>query len=200
MKFHKGFLSISSYWGRGEIGRRFAFDVGRDPGQIAGFYANLCSVVLDFVARHKVGGTHLNYFVFKQSPLLPPSAYSPADLAFIVPRVLELTYTSHSMAPFARDLGYGGPPFVWNEDRRALLRADLDAWYARAYRLTRNDLRYILDPADVRGPDYPSETFRVLKTNEIRRFGEYRTAKLVLQAWDRMEIGEGSGRLCSAHG
>ena len=56
-----------------------------------------------------------------------------------------------------------------------MLRAELDAFYARAYGLTRDELRYILDPADVRGPDYPSETFRVLKTNEIARYGEYRT-------------------------
>jgi len=42
----------------------------------------------------------------------------------------------------------------------------------------------------VKGPDYPSETFRVLKQNEIRRFGEYRTARLVLAAWDAMERGE----------
>jgi hypothetical protein len=91
------------------------------------------------------------------------------------------------MAPFARDLGYDGPPFVWNEDRRALLRAELDAWYARAYGLTRDELRYILDPADVMGPDYPSETFRVLKNNEQARYGEYRTARLVLAAWDAQE-------------
>ena len=94
------------------------------------------------------------------------------------------------MAPFARDLGYSGPPFAWDEDRRALLRAELDAFYAKKYALTRDELRYILDPADVMGPDYPSETFRVLKTNEIKRHGEYRTARLVLDAWDRMERGE----------
>ena len=91
------------------------------------------------------------------------------------------------MAPFARDLGYDGPPFAWDEDRRAHLRAELDAFYARAYGLTRDELRYILDPADVKGPDYPSETFRVLKANDIRRFGDYRTARLVLAAWDRFE-------------
>jgi hypothetical protein len=100
---------------------------------------------------------------------------------------LELTYTSHSLAPFARDLGYDGPPFAWDEDRRALLRAELDAFYARAYGLDRDELRYILDPADVKGPDYPSETFRVLKEKEIRQHGEYRTRRLVLEAWDRME-------------
>ncbi|HCD82288.1 MAG TPA: restriction endonuclease, partial [Agrobacterium sp.] len=102
-------------------------------------------------------------------------------------KVLELTYTSHSLAPFARDLGHDGPPFAWDDVRRALLRADLDAFYARAYKLTRDELRYILDPADVKGPDYPSETFRVLKEKEIRQHGEYRTRRLVLEAWDRME-------------
>ena len=107
-------------------------------------------------------------------------------LAFITPKVLELTYTSHSLAPFARDLGHAGPPFAWDEDRRAHLRADLDAFYARAYGLTRDELRYILDPADVKGSDYPSETFRVLKEREIRQYGEYRTRRLVLAAWDRM--------------
>jgi hypothetical protein len=39
----------------------------------------------------------------------------------------------------------------------------------------------------VKGPDYPSETFRVLKEKEIRQHGEYRTRRLVLEAWDRME-------------
>jgi hypothetical protein len=148
--------------------------------------ANLSSLVTDYVVRQKLSYLHLTVEILKQIPILPPSSYAPADLAFIVPRVLELTYSSHSMAPFARDLGCDSPPFRWDEDRRAHLRAELDAWYARAYGLTRDELRYILDPADVKGPDYPSETFRVLKTNEIRRFGEYRTARLVLQAWDEL--------------
>jgi hypothetical protein len=54
------------------------------------------------------------------------------------------------------------------------------------YGLSRDELRYILDPADVMGPDYPSETFRVLKQNEEREFGEYRTRRLVLAAWDTL--------------
>lgn len=153
-------------------------------------YAGLNSLVLDYIAKLKVAGVHLTYMYLKQFPVLPPASYGDVDIAYIAPRVLELTYTSHSMAPLARDLGFDGPPFAWDIDRRALLRAELDAWYARAYGLTRDELRYILDPADVKGPDYPSETFRVLKTNEIRRFGEYRTARLVLQAWDRLHRGE----------
>jgi hypothetical protein len=101
-----------------------------------------------------------------------------------------LTYTAHDLKPFAEDLGYHGPPFRWDPDRRALLRAELDAYYARLYGLTRDELRYILDPADVMGANYPSETFRGLKNNEMKEFGEYRTARLVLAAWDRLEGGE----------
>jgi hypothetical protein len=67
-----------------------------------------------------------------------------------------------------------------------IIRAELDAFYAHLYGLNRDELRYILDPADVMGPDYPSETFRVLKTNELRQFGEYQTQRLVLEAWDRL--------------
>jgi Eco57I restriction-modification methylase len=157
------------------------------PKQILGLVANLSAFALDFVARQKVGGTNLTLFMLFQLPVFRPDYYTPERLAFITPRVLELTYTSYALAPFARDLGYDGPPFVWDEDRRALLRAELDAFYARAYGLTRDELRYILDPADVKGVDYPSETFRVLKEKEIRQHGEYRTRRLVLEAWDRME-------------
>ena len=161
---------------------------------LAGVIANLCVLSLDFVARHKVGGTHLNFFVYEQLPLLPPAFYCDTRLSFLVPRMLELTYTSAVLAPFAKDLGYDGHPFPWDEDRRAHLRADLDAFYARAYGLTRDELRYILDPADAKGSDYPSESFRVLRDKEIRKYGEYRTRRLVLAAWDRMEAsGEFSG-------
>jgi hypothetical protein len=152
---------------------------------LAALYGNFNSLSLDFIARQKVGGTSLTYHYMRQFPLLPPDHYTPADLAFIVPRVLELTYTAHDLAPFARDLGYDGQPFVWDPDRRAQLRAELDACYARLYGLTRDELRYIIDPADIHGEDYPSETFRVLKNNEIRQFGEYRTRRLVLEAWDQ---------------
>lgn len=147
--------------------------------------ANLNALVLDFSARQKIGGTHLADFITKQLPVLPPDHYTEADLAFIVPRVLELTYTAYDLAGWAQDLGYDGPPFAFNPDRRAILRAELDAYYAKLYGLTEEELRYILDPADVLGEDYPSETFRVLKNKELREFGEYRTQKLVLEAFKR---------------
>jgi hypothetical protein len=142
------------------------------------------SLVLDFAARFKVGGINMNFFLVKQFPVLSPDQYTSSDLAFIVPRVLELTYTSHDLAPWAEELGYSGLPFPWCPDRRADLRAELDAYYARLYGLGRDDLRYILDPTEVMGPNYPSETFRVLKDSETRAYGEYRTRRRVLEAWD----------------
>lgn len=152
--------------------------------------ASMNCLVCDYVARQKLGGTSFTLSLIKQIPVLEPHSFSADGLSFISRRVLELSYTSCSMKPFAADLGYDGPPFPWDEDRRALLRAELDAWYARAYGLTRDELRYILDPADVMGEDYPSETFRVLKNNETRKYGDYRTRRLVLEAWDRLEAGD----------
>jgi hypothetical protein len=157
----------------------------------AALLGNWLALVFDYVARTKVGGTHITYGYLKQFPVLPPDRYRSVDLAFIVPRVLELTYTARDLKPWADDLSAFDPrpaneqglPFAWDRTRRAQLRADLDAYYARLYGLARDELRYILDPADVMGPDYPSETFRVLKEGDLRAYGEYRTQRLVLEAW-----------------
>ena len=150
----------------------------------------LNSLVCDFVARQKIGGTSLKYFTMKQIAILSPNKYTETDISFVVPRVLKLTYTSHDLKPWSNDLGYDTDPFVFDPNCRAVLRAELDAYYAKLYGLNRNELRYILDPADVMGSDYPSETFRVLKNNEEKEFGEYRTRRLVLEAWDKLERGE----------
>jgi hypothetical protein len=149
-------------------------------------FGNLNNLVLDFVARQKVGGASLSFFILRQLPILPPESYSQTDINFITPRVLELVYTTWDMQPFALDMGYSGDPFPWNPERRAHLRAELDAYYAHLYGLTRDELRYILDPTDLHGDEFPSETFRVLKKNEINAYGEYRTQRLVLEAWDKM--------------
>ncbi|WP_204138404.1 Eco57I restriction-modification methylase domain-containing protein [Halomicronema sp. CCY15110] len=148
--------------------------------------SNMNTLVYDYVARQKIPGTNFNHWIWKQLPLVSPSNLSQTDIDFIAPRVLELTYTAWDLQPFAQDMGYEGEPFIWDPERRALLRAELDAYYAHLYGLTRDELRYILDPADIHGPDFPSETFRVLKNNEIKQFGEYRTQRLVLEAWDRL--------------
>jgi hypothetical protein len=178
---------------------------GTETKRVCGLTGNLDSMAFDWLARQKLAATHMTYFILKQLPVLPPDRYSHSDLDFIVPRVLELTYTAWDMRPFAEDMGYKGPPFKWDEDRRVTLRAELDAYYAKLYGLTRKQLRYILDPhsltdhelEDILDPtedppdvprtkDFPGETFRVLKEKEIKQFGEYRTQRLVLAAWDRL--------------
>ena len=172
------------------------------PNLQAAMLGNWSSLVSDYIARQKVGGTHLTYGYLKQLPVLSPARYTEANLAYIVPRVLELTHTAHDMQAWADDLAAYDPrpqeqrrtPYGWNPARRAQLRAELDAYYARLYGLNRDELRYILDPADapfgpggaLLGPDYPSETFRGLKTKEERAYGEYRTRRLVLAAWDAL--------------
>ena len=182
---------IASVFPRMGIGNKiplmeFATTTAREA---TGLIANLSSIPFDYAARQKIGGTTMNYFIYMQLPVIAPNQYTTEDLGFITPRVLELTYTSHAMRPWAEDLGHTGGPFAFDPDRRAQLRAELDAFFARKYGLSRDELRYILDPADIHGESYPSETFRGLKRNEIDRYGEYRTRRLVLEAFDRLTGG-----------
>lgn len=180
--------------------------------------ANFNSLVFDYVARQKIAGSNISMFVLKQLPVLPPSTYQSQDHDFILPRVLELTYTSHQVEPFAVDVWKGASkemrglfleriapshspaqsnveivgentlpnPFGWNNSRRVEVRAELDAYYAHLYSLTREEVRYILDPQDVFGEGFPGETFRVLKEREEKELGEYRTRRLVLEAFDKL--------------
>ncbi|WP_179147495.1 Eco57I restriction-modification methylase domain-containing protein [Cylindrospermopsis raciborskii] len=149
-------------------------------------YGCLNSLVFDYVTRQKVGGTNFNFFIVKQLPIIPPERYTQKDIEYITPRVLELVYTTWDMRPFALEMGYEGEPFFWNIERRALIRAELDAYYGKLHNLSRDEMRYILDPTDIYGSDFPSESFRVLKNNELKMYGEYKTQRLILQAWDRL--------------
>ena len=161
---------------------------GREPASLmACCLAMWISMPFDYCARQKIGATSLTYMYLKQFPCLSPACFSRKDVEYIRRHVLELSYTSHAMGPWAEDLGYQGPPFGWDPVRRAQLRAELDGFFARKYGLTRDELRYVLDPADVHGPDYPSETFRGLRDKEMAELGEYRTRRLVLEAYDSLE-------------
>jgi len=179
------------------VGHKAPLVITRNPSS-ALLLGNLNSLVTDYLVRQKMGGTSLSYFVLKQIPVFQPTDYRPHDRSFILPRVLELTHTSCESKAFAEEIHAqagsksvkcSGQPSPFDEARRARLRAELDAYYAKLYGLTRDELRYILDPQDVCGPDFPGETFRVLKEREIREYGEYRTRRLVLEAWDALEAG-----------
>ncbi len=165
-------------------------------------YGMIASLTFEFVVRQKASGTNLNFFIVEQLPLLKRNTFNEKAIDAIVKRVLELTFTSIDMKDFYDDVvaenqdwdvrtgPQRGIPWQWDPNRRAVLQAELDAIFARLYGLSKDDVRYILDPKAVMGEDYPSETFRVLKDKEIRQLGEYQTQRLVLEAWDKLEEGQ----------
>lgn len=160
----------------------------------------LSSLVLDYSARQKIGGSHASIIFVKQFPVLRPDQIPDAMQWEIVKRVAELTYFNHDLDGWASELWEemsdeqraelpqlgAQSPWIYRPERRELLQAELDAIFAHLYGLSTDELRYILDPEDICGEDCVSETFRVLKESEIRRHGEYRTKRLVLEAWHRM--------------
>ena len=145
--------------------------------------ANLNATVFDFATRQKVQGQTLNLFILEQLPVVPFERYravkfGPKTAAEIVREiVLELTYTAHDMAPFARAMGHQDgrgevlPPFRWDADRRLHLRSKLDALYFHLYGVTdRDDIRYIYS------------TFPIVQRDEKAAYGAYRSRDLCL-AW-----------------
>ena len=99
----------------------------------AALLGTLNSFVFDFVSRQKISGIHIPFFTMNQIAVPPPDAYSDADLAFLVPRVLELLYTGEALREFARNCGWDGPPLRWDDERRFLLRCELDAAFFHLY-------------------------------------------------------------------
>jgi hypothetical protein len=153
--------------------------------------ANLSTFVFDYIARQKLSGVNFTYFLIRQMPVIRPRSYdeiSPWDTAttlvsWVTRRVVELSYTAWDMAPLARDLSHEGPPFRWDEERRALLRAELDAAYFHLYGLDREDTEYVLD------------TFRLVRIRDEKQHGEYRTKRLILDVYDRMAVAIAGGEL-----
>ena len=159
--------------------------------------ANFGAMAFDYVARQKVHGQHLNWFVVEQLPVIAPSRFTdplptrfvtamreaklmnghhahPSVADFVVPQVLALSYTAHDLAPFARDLGYVDaqgkvlPPFVWNDEERRARLAALDAVFFWLYGLGADDAGYILD------------SFPIVREQDERAFGSYRTREDIL--------------------
>ena len=167
------------------------------PG--ASLYGMMSSLIFDYTTRQKIGGTHVSISFVKQFPVLTPDQIPSTMQWQIVKRVAELCYFNHDMDGWASELWEemseeqrselpqlgAHQPWVYNPERRAILQAELDAIFAHLYGLDTEDLRYILDPEDICGKGCINETFRVLKDNEIRQYGEYRTKRLVLEAWNK---------------
>jgi len=145
--------------------------------------ANLNSFALDFLARQKVQGQHLMLYVLEQLPLIRPEQFESSSghqtiADFVRGEVLHLSYTSQDLAPFARDLGYEGAPFKWDEvDRRHRL-ARLDALFFNLYGLSRDDAAYILD------------TFPIVREQDEKAHGRYLTKELILAYMNAVAAGD----------
>ena len=158
-----------------------------DDKHAACLLAVLNSLVVDFIERIKQSSAHVNLYYLKQLPILPPEAFSPEDVEFIASRVAQLTRTADDInAVWLTEY----PAYTFQEPRARLsIRAQLDAYIAKMYGLTREELAYILDPTAVMGPDHPSVTFPGLKRKETELYGEYLTQRLVLTAYDAIAAG-----------
>ena len=145
--------------------------------------ANFNSMAFDFVARQKVQGQHLNLYILEQLPVIASADYdkrfgnaTARELAR--DQVLRLTYTARDMAPFARDMGYEGEPFAWDDDERGHLRARLDALYFHLYGLSRDDAAYIMG------------TFTIVCREEKGQHGFYRHRELALAYMNALAAGD----------
>ena len=161
-----------------------ALEEGAPDFDLALLVANLCALVCDYVAKQKIQSRHMNKYILEQLPVVPPSRYEAVSFGpktagkIVREAVLELTYTAHDMAPFARDMGYVNetgkvkPPFTWNKGRRLVLRSKLDAVFFHLYGVTdRDDIRYIYS------------TFPIVERQEKAAYGGvYRSCELCL-AW-----------------
>ena len=144
--------------------------------------ANLSSFVLDYIMRQRVGGVALNFFAMKQIPLIPTYRYNDKLIEFIKSRVLELVYTSWNIKQFALSAKCDHPPFIWDEERRFLIRCELDALYFKLYGLSREETDYVM------------ETFPIVKRKDIDKHGEYRTKRIILEIFDEMLDCEKQGK------
>jgi len=166
--------------------------------------AILSSLVCDFSTRQKVGGTNLNFFIFQQLPVLPPEVFdrpcpwSPGETLadWIRPRVLELTYTAWDLEPFARDLGYEGPPFRYDPERRFQLRCELDAAFFILYLGTPEEWEReatpelkVLFPTPREAVAYILDQFPIVRRRDEERYDSYRTKETVLAIYDEMLAG-----------
>jgi hypothetical protein len=192
-----------------------------EVGHICELVSCLSSFVVDYVARQKMGGT-MKFHVFKQLPVLPPSTFlqacawansprsSKTHQSVLKSRVLELTYTAWDLLPFGQDCGYSGPPFRWDEDRRFLLRAELDAaffhLYLRAdaagdwiparqadgcpYDESAEDLARLKEsfPKPRDAVAYIMDTFPIVRRKDEEKYnGDYRTKRVILEIYDAMQ-------------
>lgn len=170
------------------IGNSINLLLGLTPFEAAMLVANGNSYAFDYACRQKISGMHVNIWIVKQLPVIPFKRYGESSnwhqssmLGWLLDRVIELTYTAWDLSSFASDCGFKSAPFHWDEERRFLLRCELDAAYFHLYGIARDDVDYIM------------ETFPIVKRKDEQQCGEYRTKRIILEIYDEMAQAIASG-------
>lgn len=179
--------------------------------------ANLNSFVIDYCSRQKIGGTSFAYFLMRQIPVIPPEWLQDrfrqsADaglLNWLVFRILELIYTAQDLTGLARDCGYSGPPFPWDENRRFEIRCELDAAFFHLYLPSEPDggwqkaegetpgqlsalKKHFPTPRDAVA--YIMDQFPIVKQKDESLHGCYRTKERILEIYDAMLLAQRTGK------
>lgn len=170
---------IASMWPRSAVGNNLPIlTVGK--GESLVLATMMSSFAFDYFARLKLGGSHANFFIMKQLPVIPPEVFE-ADCSWangtfadwLTPRIAELVMVSEIGAAFRQRLG--DAIYDWDGSRRCRLRAEIDGAFFCMFGIAREDVDYIMD------------TFPIVKRKDEAEFGEYRTKRLILENYDRMQ-------------
>ena len=143
--------------------------------------STLNSFVFDYCTRNSIGGANLNFFIIKQLPVPHPADFLREFLPdhsykdFIMPRALELVYTTPNLQNFAESCGYIGPPFKWDSNRRFLIKCELDSAFFHLYGLTYSEVDYVM------------ESFPIVKQEDEKIYGKYHTKNTILEIFCEME-------------
>jgi retron-type reverse transcriptase len=142
------------------------------------------SFALDFLARKKVSLT-MSFTILDSLPFPRPRGDEPW-MPTLVPLALRLTATGPEMTAYWNVLASKGwvspvPPStevagVTDPEQRLLVRAEIDAVVARdVFGLSREEIQHIL------------ETFPTAQEYEEQEFGEFRSRRLILEAYSRQD-------------
>ncbi|WP_299404890.1 N-6 DNA methylase [uncultured Roseobacter sp.] len=156
------------------------------PPEALSLSAILSTLVVDYAVRQKTN--RMTFFVVEQLPMLDreklqyvPTWLGESASAWINQRAIELFYTNWELSGLAESIGSATPPYKWSVSRRSILQAEIDAAVLHLYSLSRDQAEWLLD------------SFTVLRKYEERDHGEFRTKRLVLEAYDAIAKAKAEG-------
>lgn len=126
------------------------------------------SFVFDFVARQKVGGTHMTYSYLMQLATVLPTTTPP--------------WAGGTSDWLAARASFLGSTLSWASKLRSAARAELDAAYFIMFGVSRDDVDYIM------------ETFAIVKRKDEAAHGSFVTKERILAVYDDMQMAIDSGR------